>query len=133
MKNKKHGFTLIELLIVVAIIAILAAAIIIAVAPGTRIDQAEDATKEAHQQVIGTAVHIKVLDVGYANVDALIADDEEDCHHESDPVDVDTDCAAFLGLPSAPIVPGTSDGEYTIAGDGDRVIVNCTGCDPLTF
>ncbi|MBI5465397.1 prepilin-type N-terminal cleavage/methylation domain-containing protein, partial [Candidatus Gottesmanbacteria bacterium] len=40
---KKKGFTLIELLVVIAVLAVLAAGVIVAINPGKRIRQANDA------------------------------------------------------------------------------------------
>jgi type IV pilus assembly protein PilE len=62
MKNKIKGFTLIELLIVIGIIAILAAAIIVAITPGQRLQDAREATVKAQMQAIGTDAYRYVID-----------------------------------------------------------------------
>ena len=62
MKNTTSGFTLIELLIVIGIIAILAAAIIVAIAPGEQLDRARDATVRSHMQAIATSAYSYVVD-----------------------------------------------------------------------
>ncbi len=57
MKTMEKGFTLIELLIVIGIIAILAAAIIIAVAPGEQLANAREAAIKAQMQSVATAAY----------------------------------------------------------------------------
>ncbi len=133
MTNKNKGFTLIELLIVIGIIAILATAIIIAVNPGQRLQEARDATYKAHQQAIGTAVHMAVLDGEYASVVDWFSG--SDC---SSGGTVAGDCTAALGLGETPVPPGG--GLYKItqaAPDNQRVTVECdtaqTGCEARTF
>lgn len=68
---------MIELLIVIGIIAILAAAIIIAVAPGDQMERAQRASVESQMQSIGTAVHNVVLDMG--NDINTLSDAVEEC------------------------------------------------------
>ncbi len=132
MMTKQRGFTLIELLIVVGIIGILAAAIIVAITPGERLQEARNATIKSHQQAIGMAVHMAVVDGEYADVDALLTA-LTNC--TGDPINVDTNCAGDLGLPQAPVPPGGT--EYTIeaVSDDERVEVDCdaTGCTATTF
>ncbi len=53
---KVKGFTLIELLIVIGIIAILAAAVIIAINPGTQFTQARNSTRENHANSLSNAL-----------------------------------------------------------------------------
>ena len=139
MKNAK-GFTLIELLIVVGIIGILAAAIIVAITPGERLQEAREATIASHQQAIGMAVHMAVLDEEYADVAALLDTEVNGGLANCDPevagsAEVDATCASDLGLPQAPVPPGGT--TYTITADGDRVEVDCTGvvtgCTAVTF
>ncbi len=76
MKNKSSGFTLIELLIVIGIIAILAAAIIVAITPGERLQDAREATVRAQMQAIATDAYRYVIDEGSnpANMAALDVD-----------------------------------------------------------
>mgnify|MGYP001588611184 CR=1 FL=1 len=54
--NAKRGFTLIELLIVIAILGILAAAVLVAVNPAKRQNQAKDANIKADIASIATAL-----------------------------------------------------------------------------
>ncbi len=65
MKTKikgNGGFTLIELLIVIGIISILAAAIIVAVAPGEQLGRARDASVRSHMQTIATSAYSYKID-----------------------------------------------------------------------
>ncbi len=139
MKSAK-GFTLIELLIVVGIIGILAAAIIVAITPGERLQEAREATIASHQQAIGMAVHMHVLDEEYASVATYMAHENADCgtnagNAESTDGVVTGVCVTELGLPQTPVPPGGT--TYTITADGDRVEVDCTGnvtgCTAVTF
>ncbi len=138
MKNAK-GFTLIELLIVVGIIGILAAAIIVAITPGERLQEAREATRNSHKQAIAMAVHMHVLDEEYASVKDYLDTGANECSTEGAGTGVVNDaCATELGLPQAPIVPGTASETYTITEDGSRVEVKCTtttgnGCDATTY
>ncbi len=134
MKSAK-GFTLIELLIVVGIIGILAAAIIVAITPGERLQEAREATIASHQQAIGMAVHMHVLDEEYASVEDYLDIEANDCSTAGAGTGVvNAACATELGLPQAPATP--QGGTYTITEAGDRVTVSCTTgahCDPVTF
>jgi prepilin-type N-terminal cleavage/methylation domain-containing protein len=131
MKNKIKGFTLIELLIVIGIIAILAAAIIVAITPGQRLQDARDATMESHQQAIGTAVHLTILDNEYADMDAFFA--ATGCT-DTGLISAGTPtCSSQIGLPSVPVPPGGGTG-YTLTKSGDyRVTVKCQHCTDRTF
>lgn len=55
-KKKLFGFTLIELLIVIAILGILAAAVLVAINPGKRTRQAQDAARKSDIGAIATAI-----------------------------------------------------------------------------
>ncbi len=133
MMTKQRGFTLIELLIVVGIIGILAAAIIVAITPGERLQEAREAARNAHKQAIAMAVHMAVIDGEHADVAALLT--ALNC---SSGGDVDTNCAGDLDLPRAPIVAGTESELYVITADGGRVKVKCktttgNGCDETVY
>ncbi len=52
----RHGFTLIELLIVIAILGILAAAVLVAVNPAKRTQQARDAARKSDLGGVATAL-----------------------------------------------------------------------------
>ena len=52
----KAGFTLIELLIVIAILAILAAAVMIAINPNKRMQEARDATRLADNSQLSESI-----------------------------------------------------------------------------
>ncbi len=140
MKNAK-GFTLIELLIVVGIIGILAAAIIVAITPGERLQEAREATRNSHKQAIAMAVHMHVLDEEYDSVEDYLDEEANECSTAGEGTGVvNALCATELGLPQAPIVPGgtTASETYTITEDGSRVEVKCTtttgnGCDATTY
>ena len=133
MKNAK-GFTLIELLIVVGIIGILAAAIIVAITPGERLQEAREATRNSHKQAIAMAVHMAVLDEEKDDVADLLTS-LTNCSSGGDVTDL---CAGDLGLPQEPIVAGTASELYKITADGSRVTVECktttgNGCDATTY
>lgn len=71
--NVKHGFTLIELLIVIAILGILAAAVLVAVNPAKRQNQAKDANIKADIGSIATAAQAYYTQPGagsYPDTDA---------------------------------------------------------------
>ncbi len=137
--TKQRGFTLIELLIVVGIIGILAAMIIVAITPGERLQEAREATRNAHKQAIAIAVHYYVLDNELGSVKTYLDDDDHDCSPDGLGTGVvDDDCAAELGLPQAPIVAGTESETYTIEEDGSRVKIRCTtttlnGCEETIY
>ena len=61
---KSKGFTLIELLIVIAIMGILAAAVLIAVNPAKRTNQAKDATVKSDIGQIGTGLQAYYVSTG---------------------------------------------------------------------
>ncbi len=130
MENKFKGFTLIELLIVIGIIAILAAAIIVAITPGQRLQDARDVTMQSHQQAIGTAVHLTILDEEYADMTAFFA--ATSCTNGGLISAGTPTCSSQIGLPSVPTPPQGS--GYTLTASGDyRVTVNCGECDAITF
>ena len=72
-----HGFTLIELLIVIAILGILAAAVLVAVNPVKRQNQAKDANIKADVGSIATALQAYYTSPGAGtypvNTDTLVA------------------------------------------------------------
>ncbi len=112
MTNKNKGFTLIELLIVIGIIAILATAIIIAVNPGQRIQEARDATYKAHQQALATAGYTYMFDESTTSLPA-------DC------TTVNSTCVDELGLGETPAHPGGV--SYTMSVSGGRITVGSSG------
>jgi len=78
MKNSKKGFTLIELLIVIGIIGFLASAILVAVDPVKRIQDARNAKRWSEVNAMLNAILNKQVDdrAAYAGVTgALIIDD----------------------------------------------------------
>ncbi len=102
VKNKEGGFTLIELLIVIAIVAILAAAIIVAIAPGEQLDRARDATIRSQMSAISTSAYSYVVD------------------HAENPEDFD-DLA--ISEPNHPLGGGYT---FTFTEPGGRVVVTET-------
>ena len=124
IKNKNQGFTLIELLIVIGIIAILAAAVIITITPGERLEDAREVTRESHLSAIGTAVHLKTVDDA-VTIQGIL--DHANCGSGTNVLATafDDACAEHVGLGEAPVDP-SSEVVYQIgvdsAGD-DRIIV----------
>src|SRR3989338_11562885 len=55
-KFVQQGFTLIELLVVIAVLGILAAVVLVAIDPGARIDEANDAGVRSDVSQVATAV-----------------------------------------------------------------------------
>ncbi|NCS32417.1 type II secretion system protein [bacterium] len=55
-KFVQQGFTLIELLVVIAVLGILAAVVLVAIDPGARIDEANDAGVRSNVSQVATAV-----------------------------------------------------------------------------
>ena len=129
IKNKNQGFTLIELLIVIGIIAILAAAVIITITPGERLEEAREATRAAHMAAIGTALHMAVADGDLANLAASACVNADGTTWTA----FNDACAAAVGLGAAPVDPtATADGsdcaatgavcyEILLESDGARV------------
>lgn len=68
-KKNLFGFTLIELLIVIAILGILAAAVLVAVNPTKRTNQAKDANVKSDIASIAGAVQAYYTEKGYYPVD----------------------------------------------------------------
>ncbi len=130
MNNIKtnKGFTLIELLIVIGIIAILAAAVIITVTPGERLQDAREATRRANVSAIGTAVQLKVVDmpstVGniVTHCGTATGSGGAGCTTGTGYVEFCDACAAYVGLPAGPTDPIS--GFY-------RIAVNATNSDRI--
>ncbi|PJA39332.1 hypothetical protein CO180_01000, partial [candidate division WWE3 bacterium CG_4_9_14_3_um_filter_41_6] len=57
-KLVQKGFTLIELLVVIAVLGILAAVVLVAIDPGARIDEANDAGIRSDVSQVATAVEV---------------------------------------------------------------------------
>ncbi len=129
MTTNAKGFTLIELLIVVGIIGILAAAIIVAITPGERLQEAREATMRAHQQTIGTAVHVTMIDNEYADMTAFFGG--TNCVNNIATA-MSEACATDIGLPRLPSPPTGS--GYTMAASGtSRVTIDCGNCTAITY
>ncbi len=126
IKNKNQGFTLIELLIVIGIIAILAAAVIITITPGERLEDAREATRASHMAAIGTALHMAVVDGDLANLE------DSDCV-ASAYADFTNACATAVGLGAAPEDPRSEGGLYQVksVSDGARVQIRPAGTSDL--
>ncbi len=99
--KKEDGFTLIELLLVIGIIAVLAAAIIVAIAPGEQISEARSATEASQASSIATSMWACSLDGGtneecgqFTNLD-LPTPNHPDPEHDW----LDTDISMDTGRP----------------------------------
>ncbi len=137
MKQFKKAFTLIELLIVIGIIAILAAAVIITITPGERIESARESTRASHYAAIGTAFHITVIEDAYAGIGSIL---EETGCKKAVAADVfrefDNDCAEVVKLGTAPKDPiGTFyyiKSSTSVVGDTSaRLIITTTQTSDL--
>jgi prepilin-type N-terminal cleavage/methylation domain-containing protein len=126
-KINQKGFTLIELLIVIGIIAILAAAVIITVTPGEKLEQARNATRNSHMTAIGTALHMGL-------VDNLIPSLVSTCVNATWTTwtDFSDDCAQGLGLSVAPVDPQTGALYQTAlsSATGNRIRVKTPATTP---
>ena len=115
MYNKSKGFTLIELLIVIGIIAILAAAVIITITPGERLQEARNATRSSHMSAIGSAFHLTAVDQGNSLNSVADIIGHADCGAGTVTAlrNFSNACAALIGLGStAPVDPQT--GSYRV-------------------
>ena len=112
----KKGFTLIELLIVIAIIAILAAAVIIAIAPGERMLAARESTRASHMASIGTAIHLAVVEnPEFSSVFEVMECVDDGIKADEEPVPFTDECESWEIMPSIPEDP--VGGEYRVAVD----------------
>jgi len=127
MKNK--GFTLIELLIVVAIIAVLAAAVIIVVSPGTRLQDAREATRESHMGSIANAIYMAVVDCEEADVAdcGTVATVVSKCVSAGEFTPAGADCTITIAAPKDPlsgddyyVVYDTTSGRLRIWADSSE-------------
>ncbi len=123
------GFTIVELLVVIGIIAIIAAAVIVIIAPGEKMKSARESTRAAHFNAIGSAFHLTVVrDNGFGNIAEILL--ETDCNGDdgetSTPLSWEIargftdDCAELVGLGSAPVDP-QDDAEYKIKANMEGV------------
>jgi prepilin-type N-terminal cleavage/methylation domain-containing protein len=115
MDKKNQGFTLIELLIVIGIIAILAAAVIITVTPGERLQEARNATRASHMTAIGSAFHLTAVDQGNSLTSIADIIGHADCGSGTVTAlrDFSNSCATLVGLGStAPVDPQS--GSYRV-------------------
>jgi prepilin-type N-terminal cleavage/methylation domain-containing protein len=124
--SSKKGFTLIELLIVVAIIAILAASVILIAAPGQRIRQARESTRESHMIAIATAINLAVLD---CKTPASCADVATFISANCPTGEFDTGCAGATKIEKVPRDPANN-AFYKIAAVGtDRLKIWTTASE----
>lgn len=77
-KFTKQGFTLIELLVVIAVLGILAAVVLVAIDPGARIDEANDAGTRSDVAQIATAVETCFTSKAATNGDYLGCDTDNE-------------------------------------------------------
>jgi len=94
----QKGFTLIELLIVIAVIAIIAVIIVIIVAPGQKLAEARDATREKQIHALENALYIYSVDYGSLpeTVPSYSEEGEKEICNTNiiDPEETETICAA---------------------------------------
>ena len=132
--NAEGGFTLIELLIVIGIISILAAAVIITITPGERLEDARNATRDSHFSAIGTGLHMMVVegdadDMEYA-VDSCTEEDEDVLTPEEPGCELSENLEDPDGTSNYEI--SEEDGRVQVCTDSDESDYEC-GEDFMTF
>lgn len=138
LRKPSKGFTLIELLIVISIISALAIAVFVALNPGQRVQDANNARRAADANTILTAVHASIVDndgtipagisttekqIGSAVTGCTIATGTCAVAATADCINLASVIPAYLKSNPIDVVGGTADlTGYSIVIDGNNIV-----------
>lgn len=130
MKKLQKGFTLIELLVVIAVLGILAAVVLVAINPQSRIQEARNAGIKSDIGQIGTALESYFTENGgsYPTATADLTDDEQLKNFPAPPTGRDgTNCETAYQY-----ITGSSEAavyaDLEPCGTGEEYYVYWTAC-----